>query len=638
MIARDLALSLAAPALSVPAASALSAALRRARLELDAETHAAAAFALALAWMQAGGMLLLTIGALDATSAGAWLVAGVAVALVAGRGAPLPKLQGWHALLLVPLAVYLLLATVPPWDRDELVYHLALPREMARAGRWVRPDDNIFASVPLGWESAVSLLYALGDHGEPLFDPRLLGAWTAGACALATVGLARSLGARAAWTAGAALLLVPTLVEFGSSAYVEPYLLLLVTLAVGAVARVVAGEPRWTVPAAVLAGLATSVKYSGLAVVAILAGLLLLELVGAAPSARSPVVRRALRFVGVAAVVGCPFYIRNLVQRHNPFFPMAFGIFGGVGWDATRAEAYWETLRQYGAADDALGVVTLPLRVFVARDMERGFQGSVGPLAALGFVACALLLAKGRAHAKPDGAARARAIASLGAFAAAFFLFWMLTVRQARFLLPAIPPLLALVAAGIDRVGRLGARANAGGAALIAAGALWAAEPSAYVWSRQLTTEWITGRFDRDALLARLLPESFPALRALSSLVPFNGRVWLVWTRGYTYYLDRAYRLDPVFEGWRFEALLDRSPDPAAFLAALRADGITHVLVNERFFLRSTSADTEPGRTGRLRGRFAGVVASRVLVEERRWGRTVLFRVTDGDPSLLGAP
>jgi hypothetical protein len=212
-------------------------------------------------------------------------------------------------------------------------------------------------------------------------------------------------------------------------------------------------------------------------------------------------------------------------------------------------------------------------------------------------------------------------------FAAGFFFFWTLTVRQARFFLPAVPALLALLAAGVDRLGAVAPRVGAG---LLVASAAWGAPLYATVWNRQLTTAWLgvtgAGPLDRDALLARVLPQSYEALRGVDALVPPDGRVWLVWTRAYTYYLTRPYRLDCVFEGWRFEALVDSAPDAVAFVASLRADGFTHVLVNERFFLRGESADTERGRTARLRRRFAAWLAEGALVEERRWGSFVLYR------------
>lgn len=621
---KDLLLSLTAPLLAVPAASAVAAWGRRARVEIDAETHAAAAFALMIGWLQAGGMALGATGTLRAGPAIGWIVAGAALAFAYARRVALPAFRWAHALWLVPIAGYLLLSTVPPWQRDELVYHLALPRQFARAGGWVRPDDNIFASLPLGWESALSVLYALGRGGEPPFNPHLLTAWTAGAAALAAVGLARTLGARASWLAGAALLAVPTFVEFGSSGYVEAYLVLLTTLSLGAVARVVRepGEEAWLVPGAVLAGVGASVKYPGIAVAALLA-LALLAHRDVAPAGQGGWldvprnVRRAARFLAIAFVVGCPFYVRNAVQRHNPFFPLAFDLFGGTGWDALRAEAYWGTLRQYGEADGILDTLALPLRLFGARDLDHGFEGSIGPVAGAGAVAAVWLWRR----ADP---ARRPAVTAAALFAGLFFLFWALTVRQARFFLPAVPPLLALLAAGLSRVpGRWPA------AAALAASLAWGSGTYATLWTRQRTSEWLSGRLSEKEILSQLLPESYPATQALDARSPDPGKVWLVWTRGYTYYLDRPYRLDSVFEGWRFEALLDAAEGPAALAASLRAEGFTDVLVNRRFFLQGTSADTEPGRTARLRRRFEAALAASALVPEGEWGPVVLLRVGD---------
>jgi hypothetical protein len=365
------------------------------------------------------------------------------------------------------------------------------------------------------------------------------------------------------------------------------------------------------VPGGALAGVAASVKYPGLAAAVLFALVLMV------PRTREAV-RRAGLFLAVALVVASPFYVRNAIQRHNPFFPLAFDLFGGRGWDAVRSEAYWETLRTYGDADGLGDTLALPLRLFFTRDLVHGFEGSIGPVVGLGAVAVVVLMRR-RAD-RPEG----QATAAVALFAAAYFLFWAGSVRQARFFLPAVPALLALLAAAVDLAG---ARAMALGAVTMAASLAWGADLYAAVWTRQLTSEWLTGALDRDALLGRLLPESYPVLRELDALVPPTGRVWLVWTRGYTYYLDRGYRLDSVFEGWRFEALVDEAADPAALAASLRADGFTHVLVNRRYFLQGTSADTAPGRTARLRARFDAVLAAGALVEEKKWKAMTLFRV-----------
>jgi hypothetical protein len=463
------------------------------------------------------------------------------------------------------------------------------------------------------------MLYAIGRGGEPIFNPHLLTAWTAGATALAAAGLARALGARAPWVAGVGLLAVPTFVEFGTSGYVEAYLVLLTTLAVTAVVRAQKGEGAWLGPGAVLAGMAASVKYPGLAAIAFLA----LAIFAQRPPSVSGFfavpdnVRRAARFVAVATVVASPFYVRNALVRHNPFFPMAFGLFGGRGWDALRADGYWETLRGYGAVEGPLDALLLPLRLFGARDLDHGIEGSIGPVAGAGVVAALVRWRRADPQEK-------RGLAVTAIFAGAFFLLWAFTVRQARFFLPAVPPLLALLAAGISPLpGRWPA------ILAVSASVGWGAGIYRTLGARQHLSAWLDGTLDRDALLTRLLPESYPPMKELHARVPPGGKVWLVWTRGYTYYLDRPYRLDSVFEGWRFEALLDTVTDPAALGAALSGEGFTHVLVNRRFFLAGTTADTEPGRTARLRRRFEAALGAGVLVEDRSWGPTVLLHVAD---------
>jgi 4-amino-4-deoxy-L-arabinose transferase-like glycosyltransferase len=612
---------------------------RRTPEPLETSLALAASLALGLAFVQTGAMLLGFTGALTAPAVIGWLaLGGAASGLRAWKNRGLPSLpleMAWGPVLAgaALLAGYLLLATVPPWYRDSMVYHLALPRAFAMAGGYVRPDDNIFGSFPLGYESIQAALHAFGSAPDrfPPFNPRLVGVWVTGGAALATAGLARVAGAssRLAGWAGVLLLLVPTLIEFGSSAYVEPYLVLLATLALAGVVLVLRGERIFLVPAAVCAGLAASVKYPGLAVVAILGVLLLASGLRRTQVEGRIAVRSAVIFAVVAALVGCPFYVRNVIERGNPFFPLAFGIFGGRGWDAWRDWAYGVTLTDYGAGKGAADWLLLPFRLFTWTDLVHGFEGSIGPVVGVGLVA-GLALRRRRRWTEPTGA--------LVVFALLWLAFWALSVQQARFFLLAVPPLLALGVAGIDRLGTkrkaLGTLALAGSLAVSTG---WALGPARFLWTRQHTGGWLAGTIARQQLLAQMLPESFAFEDELERLVPSDGRVWLVWMRGYTYYLRRPYKLDTVFEAYRFEDLLDRHDQPGETVAELRAEGITHVLVHERFFLVDGNADLTPGRTERLKRRFDALVADGRLRPTSRWGSVVLYAVEAGGNLAAGA-
>ncbi|MGI9590195.1 MAG: hypothetical protein ACR2P8_02410, partial [Myxococcota bacterium] len=360
----------------------------------------AVAGGLALFWCMAGGMALGACGALVAPAVWLWLAAGAVVSIALGRGFSLRDWRdswrgGASALWLAPPAgLLLLLASPPPWYRDSLVYHLALPRHFARHGGYAWPDDNLFAALPLGWESALALLHALGGAPdfEPPFNPRLAGAWTLVAAAFATLALARAAGARPALAsmAGALLLLLPTAVEFGASAYVENALLLCVALALLWMLRARDGALPWW-GSALWAGLACWLKYPALALLAFLAAAApLAECLRRGEDDAASWLRRAFGWTLLAVAVASPFYLRNLWWRGNPFFPTAYALFGGEGWDAWRAWAYGETLANYGQGRGALDTLLLPWRLFTQRSFEGGFEGSLGPLLGLALPLAAL--------------------------------------------------------------------------------------------------------------------------------------------------------------------------------------------------------------------------------------------------------
>ncbi|HEY0838838.1 MAG TPA: phospholipid carrier-dependent glycosyltransferase [Vulgatibacter sp.] len=638
----DIALSLAIP-IGATGAIPIVAAWERRNGVLDWPLRFAASLAVFLSWVQLGGMLLGFAGYLRTLAVVLWLAVGAAFVVHftwIGRGSlrfRKPRPPGPALLLGIATgAVYLLQATVPPWYRDSLVYHLALPRHFAMAGGYVRPDDNLFFSFPLGWESILTMLHALGPAPDrfPPFNPRLLGVWTTFGAAFAATGLARAAGAsaRAAPWAGALLLLVPTVFEFGTSAYVEPWLLLLATLSLVGVTRAYRGQSGFLAPAAVCAGLAASVKYPGVAVILFLALLVLGTGLRRSEEEGRRAFADAARFLGIAVAVGSPFYVRNWIDKGNPVFPLAFDVFGGAGWDSWRDVAYGITLSNYGLGREIVDYLLLPIRLFFATSMRTGFEGSLGPVVGAGLVgAVALIRSKATGRTEPK-----RAWAGLLAFVLLWSGFWAFSVQQVRFYLVAVPALLAFVVVMLDR---LPVRVRRGAVGAVAAVAVaWLGAPLVELARRQETLPWLAGDRTEAQILSTLLPDSYVPMRELEKWVPASGKVWLVWMRGYTYYLRRPYRLDSVFEAHRLEALLDEAASPSAALDRLRAGGISHLLVNGRFFLQDGNADLRPGRTDKIRRLFDALVSQGDLRPITTWEKVVLYEVgPTGDrlPSAL---
>ncbi len=627
---RDLVLSLAVPAYGLAGVPLVRSWERRNNLKLDVPTRYSAGFALMLLWAQAGVMVAGWGGVLRTCWVATWLMAGWSAGLMAQIRL---ECRPWRIRVTWPtiisgsiIILYAIIATVPPWDRDEMVYHLALPRYVAQHGRFAVPDDNIFAYFPFGWESIITIPHVFGHAPDfyPIFNPRLLGVAASVFGALGTVGLARTLGAqRLSWLAGFALLCVPSFIEFGSSAYVEPYLVLFTTLALLTLIRVVQGDGRFLLPAAVLAGNAASIKYSGLAFCAF-ANLLSIGQLFLNRVERRQALQRIGLFALVSVSIACPFYVRNVMERGNPVFPLAWDLWGGQGWDSIRSAAYMQTLTEYGMGASFLDTVLLPIRAFLSVDIERGFQGSIGPLVGLGYVAGIAYVLRRLRNNVPLSLTVPKLM--MLAFCIVWFGFWALSVQQARFLLVVVPPLLALSASvAATTLRRRWFRPVSIATVFLAVG--WAISPVTYLWNRQHTSDWLLLRKDREQMLSTLLPESYPMQRFLETIVPPSGRVALVWMRAYTYYLRRAYRVDCVFEAWRVEKALEDQPTPAAFAQSLVQEGITHLLVHRGFFLRGDNADLVVGRTAVLRERWDKVLGAGYLKLQHERGSIALYEI-----------
>jgi hypothetical protein len=313
------------------------------------------------------------VGQLTVLTVSVWIAAGAVGSLALGpvlpaRPAVLPALAT-AALLLVYLAV----AAVPAWQPDDMTYHLALARQFAEAHRFVQPDDNIFASLPLGWEAIQAALHAYG----PPFEGRLLSVWATLWAALATAGLAHALGGRGAAWCVPAMLAIPTVLEVGSSAYVEGWLLLLVALAL----RFALAGSLWS---ALFVGLALQGEVHGGRPLRVRAAA---PHDGRAPSLAEEGMARAKRiplFLVLAVAIGAPSSCGTGSSAATRCSRPRSRCSAGRGWDSWRAWAYAEINSRYGMGHSARDWALLPFRLFATRDLDGAFEGALGPVLGIG--------------------------------------------------------------------------------------------------------------------------------------------------------------------------------------------------------------------------------------------------------------
>lgn len=336
-------------------------------------------------------------------------------------------------------------ALAPEIEYDALWYHLWLPQRWLAAGRPVDIVEEYISLYPLGWELLYGAAMTMG--GVPA--AKLLHWICLPLIGLATAMLTREIAPRASALLAAALaIVVPTMLWEATTAYVDLALAWYLTLATFAVVRFArGGERQWLVAGAVVLGGALAIKHLALVALAILAAAVLAAEYRRGAWARA--LTAAGMFVAIALVLPSPWYLRAYLASGNPVFPDLYGIFGAspeTRWSEVTEQGLRAFRAHFGRPRTLGNLLTLPWDVttHAAR-----YGGSLGPLLLVLLPAALPALRT------------SRALTALGAGVLAYLAVWASPVSsfQMRFLIPIVPPIAVLAAAGAAQL-----RAAGGGA------------------------------------------------------------------------------------------------------------------------------------------------------------------------------
>ncbi|MBX3281725.1 MAG: phospholipid carrier-dependent glycosyltransferase [Acidobacteria bacterium] len=493
-------------------------------------------------------------------------------------------------------------ALAPPTAKDTLLYHFALPKAFIAQHSNAFVEGNIASYLALGGEMHFVWAMLLGG----LYSVRA-GEAAAGTVAflylpllLAVVfGWARELGVSRRWSLVAVLLVaaIPTVFHSASSGYTDVALALYATLAAYSLLRWFDGYcAKYLVYLAIFLGGALAIKLTTLFFIA---GLLLIVLlrVRNETSAGKLAGTAILAFV-FAGVLASPWYLRTWTATGSPLFPFYLSVWKGAapGWDVERSNLFQAMNAQYGGVDLAPGNYLLaPLRLSLAAQPEDAnlYDGVLGAAFLLGIP---LLWFGIRRKADP-------AITTLAAIAGIYFLFWLFSSEQIRYLLPIVPLLAIAIAASGNRSEETGTQ-RAWYYALAFASFLGVA--TSFAWfSMRSPLRVVLGGETRDAYLAKQL-DYYGYYAWLNAETRPDAKVWLINMRRDTYDLDRAATSDYLFEDWTLRQLVWQSKDINELRAAARKVGANYILARHDFLFdydRSTLVDDKrprPENAGKL--------------------------------------
>lgn len=499
---------------------------------------------------------------------GAWAVArdllGVLRAMAASRCA-LSVLAG--VLLLALAAAALIPALAPPSmsDWDSLAYHLSVPKLYLQHGGVYYIPFTSHSNFPFLME----MLYVPGLAAHLPAAAKMMNYWSGVLLVAAVVVVVRRhFSLRAAPLAAIALAGMPIVLWEATTAYVDLSTALYTVVAVHFLLNYLdTSEHRWVIGCGIAAGLAASTKMTGLAVVPLLIVWLLADRL--ASEKRRVEWKPALALGAVALAVCSPWYIKSLIYTGNPVYPFFYSVFGGRNWTAAMARNYSVQQAQFGLGHDVASLVTVPFDLtFVSQAFYDTPGLYVGPL----FLAAVPLFFLAR---------YSRRTAGLAGFVLAQTVIWFVLTQQSRYLMPVFALLAVYVAAAAHEERLRLARAALWATCVVTAlFGIWTLYPAAAG-----AAPVVFGQESRSDYLSRTL-DIYPAEQWMNENLPKGATVALYGdTRGF--YMDRNYVWADPGHNATFSKVFRSVKD---YVAYLKQQGVTHVMVNSRFFTRREDA------------------------------------------------
>ncbi len=481
------------------------------------------------------------------------------------------------AALLAGIFLCMILALTPAVGKDSLSYHLAVPKLYLLHDGFYFIPGNFFSNYPLFGEMLFSVgLVVQGDILAKCIQFSVL--------LLVLTAMWQYMKQHLPEVSTKALpllvfLSIPSVFAASHMAYTDLILTLYAFLAVFAYTSWLDRlDTRWLVLTAIFTGIAVATKYAGL----ILPFIGCLGIIFASyrhQTANSKIFYFLGVYLGITVVVGCPFYIKNLILTGNPFYPLFYEVFGGKGWDAELTRIHDIFLKHLGMGRDFWDYIRLPWNLsFHAKMNSLRFDGVLGPIFIL---ALPFLFAVKK---MPN-------TVKIGLIYSGFmFLFWAASAQQMRYLIPIFPFLSLMTAYLLSYFNRTKAVYSI----LICMIAISIGINGYHIvsdYSRIKPLPYIMGKEDRDEFLERNVP-SYAMFRDMNAHLPEKVNVFFIYMKNFGYLINRPYYSDSMFESHTIQKILRQASTPENVYDALKQKGVTHILYDVRYVSGNLSTFT----------------------------------------------
>lgn len=464
------------------------------------------------------------------------------------------------AALLLAMLLNLAGTLSPEIFYDALVYHLAVPNYYVLKHGITPMPYNFYSDLPF----THGMLYcaALLLKGEILAKFVNYGAGLLTAGAVLALG-ARYFSLRAGLWAAAIFYTVDHAMLASWATGTEALLMFFSTLALYSVLNRDEENKRWLWLAACFCGLAMGVKYTGF----FTAAGVMLAYAWQDRARPAAVIRNLALFTLTASLFVGPWLVKNYLYQGNPVFPFALGLFGaGQQADPQKLGEFIGHAAQIGPLKPLSWLLT-HWRVTMGQVPNSEY---FSPLFLLLLPGAFLL-------SGPAGAA----LSGLWIFFLTVWGGWSVSSTMVRFLMPAYPAAGLIMAACLFSPGHKALKGALKAAALLVCftGLYWAV----LIFYSQGRWRPLTGAVTAEDYLSHTQPtypySGYSGLKFMNEKTAPGAKVLLIGDER-SYYLKKDFIVSSVYDRTAVVEYAAASKDGEDLYARLRADGVTHLLLN----------------------------------------------------------
>lgn len=467
-------------------------------------------------------------------------------------------------LLLFHLIFNFVACLAPPTEIDALIHHLAVPKVYAARHGFEDMPSHIHSYLPY----SVQMLFTLGLllHSDVL---AVLLHYSMGLLLVLSIFTLcrRWLNAEAGLLVVVIFYTLPMVTNIATTPHVDFGLVLFSFLSLYAFLmweqdKNISDKP-WLVLSGIFAGAAIGVKFIAAFNLALLSAFVLFRK-GRADGWRVAHLARPVFWLwGTATLVASPWYIKTWILTGNPFFPVAYSIFGGKYWNATvdAILSHSTTSDVFRLGRGLLDYVFSPWRITMDGALINAGANGYGPI----FLTFLPFLFIGKTlH---------RRVVRYGLiYATGFYTFLFFSYQYGRWFLSFMPWLSIAIACVIWELisfGKLFRYVTA-----VAVSAILSFHLGINIIYNKKFLPVVLGLENRDEFLRRNT-WYYQAYEFINHHLPPNSKV-LLWTWYVPYYLDRDYVIGlPTRQAF---INYERFTTVSELLDRLKGLGITHIL------------------------------------------------------------